>query len=118
MQQAVEYARARKGPALVHAHVIRPYSHSLSDDERFYKTDAIRDEEALRDPISRTAELILEREWATQDELDRLEQEVRAEVNAAYGRGAGLATAGPLHRNALSLLAGRGPHGGQLRHGR
>ena len=83
MREAVGYARARKGPALVHAHVIRPYSHSLSDDERFYKTDVIREEEALRDPITRTAELLLEREWATQDELDRIEQEVRDEVNTA-----------------------------------
>ena len=39
---AVAYARARKGPAFVHAHCVRPYSHSLSDDERFYKTEAER----------------------------------------------------------------------------
>jgi len=37
MSKAVEYARARKGPALVHAQVIRPYSHSLSDDEVMYR---------------------------------------------------------------------------------
>ena len=37
MQRAADYCRARKGPALVHAHVTRPYSHSLSDDEKLYK---------------------------------------------------------------------------------
>ena len=55
MRRAVEHARARRGPALVHAHVIRPYSHSLSDDERFYKTAEMRESEGKRDPIVRTA---------------------------------------------------------------
>ena len=55
MSAAVEYARARKGPALVHAKVIRPYSHSLSDDEKLYKTAEERAAEATRDPIARLA---------------------------------------------------------------
>src|SRR5512137_1084243 len=53
MQEAVAYARARRGPALVHASVIRPYSHSLSDDERLYKTPAEREEEGRRDPLKK-----------------------------------------------------------------
>jgi 2-oxoisovalerate dehydrogenase E1 component len=83
MGRAVEYARTRQGPALVHAKVIRPYSHSLSDDERFYKTDAMREEEARRDPITRTAERLLEEGIATREELDRIEAEVIAEVQRA-----------------------------------
>src|SRR6266853_1331250 len=51
MSEAVAYARARKGPALVHATVTRPYSHSLSDDERLYKTKAERAAEEARDPV-------------------------------------------------------------------
>src|SRR5918995_727031 len=51
MQDATAYARARKGPAFVHAHVIRPYSHSLSDDEILYKPPEERAEEAKRDPL-------------------------------------------------------------------
>ena len=51
MRQAIEWVRGGHGPAMVHAHVIRPYSHSLSDDERLYKTPAEREAEAARDPI-------------------------------------------------------------------
>ena len=58
MSAAVDYARARKGPALVHAKVIRPYSHSLSDDEKLYKTADERAAEATRDPITRLATLL------------------------------------------------------------
>src|SRR6188474_3544295 len=52
MSKAVDYARARKGPALVHAHVIRPYSHSLSDDEVHYRTAEERSEDDRKDPLT------------------------------------------------------------------
>ncbi|GIU72991.1 MAG: tungsten formylmethanofuran dehydrogenase subunit E [Bryobacteraceae bacterium] len=51
MTEAAAWVRGGAGPALVHAHCIRPYSHSLSDDERLYKTEAERAAEAARDPI-------------------------------------------------------------------
>ena len=69
MQRAVAYARARKGPALVHAHVIRPYSHSLSDDERLYKTPTEREAERKRDPIGRLSEFLRVNSLATEAEL-------------------------------------------------
>jgi 2-oxoisovalerate dehydrogenase E1 component len=83
MERAVAYARERRGPVLVHAHVIRPYSHSLSDDEKFYKTESMRAEEAKRDPLVRTAQLLIDGGHATQEELERLEAEVAEEVQQA-----------------------------------
>src|SRR4051812_11631933 len=83
MTAAVEYARARKGPALVHAKVVRPYSHSLSDDERLYKTPDERAMEAKRDPIVRLAQFIKAEGLATEADLQSLLHEVDAEVNAA-----------------------------------
>jgi 2-oxoisovalerate dehydrogenase E1 component len=50
-QEAVNYVRERRGPALIHAHVTRPYSHSLSDDEKLYKVPEER--EAACDPLSK-----------------------------------------------------------------
>ncbi len=86
MSAAVAYARARKGPALVHARVTRPYSHSLSDDERLYKTSDERAEEATRDPIPRLAALLIDLGYATEAEMATLAQEVQAEVNDAADR--------------------------------
>ncbi|HEX6463947.1 MAG TPA: thiamine pyrophosphate-dependent enzyme, partial [Vicinamibacterales bacterium] len=83
MNAAVDYARGRKGPALVHAHVIRPYSHSQSDDERLYKPPAERAAEAKRDPIARLTEFLLAEELATGDELKTIVREVEDEVNRA-----------------------------------
>ncbi|BCS35681.1 tungsten formylmethanofuran dehydrogenase subunit E [Luteitalea sp. TBR-22] len=83
MEEAVAYARSGEGPAFVHAKVIRPYSHSLSDDERLYKTAAERAREATRDPITCAAEHLLAEALATREDLDALHAEVDREVNAA-----------------------------------
>ena len=80
MQDAVGYVRARRGPALVHAQTIRPYSHSLSDDERSYKTRAERELEARRDPLVRLREFCLSDGTVTDAELKTLDAEVDAEI--------------------------------------
>ncbi|MFL6211045.1 MAG: thiamine pyrophosphate-dependent enzyme [Pyrinomonadaceae bacterium] len=83
MQRAVDYCRARRGPALVHAKVIRPYSHSLSDDERLYRPDEERTSDAARDPVKRFGALLVDEGIVTQAELQQIKDEVDAEVNAA-----------------------------------
>jgi 2-oxoisovalerate dehydrogenase E1 component len=86
MQEAIAYARARKGPALVHAHVTRPYSHSLSDDERLYKTPDERTAEAQRDPIPRMAAFLRAEGLATESDLEILAHDVDREVSDAAER--------------------------------
>ena len=83
MRAATAYVRARKGPALVHARVTRPYSHSLSDDEKLYKTPAEREAEARRDPIARLSAFIRENELATAAELAAMTAEIEREINEA-----------------------------------
>jgi 2-oxoisovalerate dehydrogenase E1 component len=83
---AVAYARARKGPALLHARVVRPYSHSLSDDERLYKTPDERAAEARRDPIVRMAAFLTSEGLATESELEATARDVEREVNEAAER--------------------------------
>ena len=83
MQRAVQYARERRGPALVHARVIRPYSHSLSDDEVLYRPQEERDADAARDPIARFPEWLVAEGHATAAEITRIQEEVDAEALAA-----------------------------------
>jgi 2-oxoisovalerate dehydrogenase E1 component len=83
LQRAVEYCRARKGPALVHAHVIRPYSHSLSDDEVLYRPPAEREADAQRDPLNRFPKYLLEQGMATEAELEAIRSQVEDELTIA-----------------------------------
>jgi 2-oxoisovalerate dehydrogenase E1 component len=86
MKEAVAYARERKGPSFVHAKVTRPYSHSLSDDERLYKTPEERSEEAKRDPLPSFA-AFLKREGLVADaDLEAIAADVDREIAQATER--------------------------------
>jgi 2-oxoisovalerate dehydrogenase E1 component len=80
LQRAAKYCRARKGPALVRAQVTRPYSHSLSDDEKLYKTNTLRDDEAQRDPIPKFGLFLVREGIVDEKELYEIEAEVDREV--------------------------------------
>src|SRR5688572_22158039 len=81
--EAVAHVRGRNGPAFVHATVIRPYSHSLSDDEKLYKAPAEREAEARRDPLVRMRHFLKHEGLATDDDFADLLASVEREVNAA-----------------------------------
>jgi 2-oxoisovalerate dehydrogenase E1 component len=83
LSRVVDHVRARKGPALVHAKVIRPYSHSLSDDEILYRPPAERSEDAGRDPVTRFPEYLQAQGIATEAELAQIKQQVEDEVEVA-----------------------------------
>jgi len=83
MKKAIDHARARKGPAFVHAKVIRPYSHSLSDDEVMYRPEAERSAEALRDPLTTFPAWLVEEGYATAADIQKIQESVEAEVLAA-----------------------------------
>ena len=86
MQHAVAYARERSGPALVRASITRPYSHSMSDDERMYKSAAEREDEAARDPVRLCAELLRAELLATDEQLAALAADVDREIDDAVDR--------------------------------
>jgi 2-oxoisovalerate dehydrogenase E1 component len=83
LHEAAEWCRSRKGPALVHAHVIRPYSHSLSDDERLYRPPSEREAEAERDPIAAFPKWLVAEGVADPRTLQRIAHEVEEEIQEA-----------------------------------
>jgi 2-oxoisovalerate dehydrogenase E1 component len=80
MRQAVEHCRAGRGPALVRASVIRPYSHSLSDDERLYKPRVERERESARDPLKTFPEYLVQEGVLTQRAIDDIVRSTDEEV--------------------------------------
>jgi 2-oxoisovalerate dehydrogenase E1 component len=76
MTTAAAWCREGHGPALVHAHCTRPYSHSFSEDERDYKTKRERDEEAARDPLVTFGAFLTENGIIEKDALARLKKEI------------------------------------------
>ncbi len=91
MTRAVTHIRAGKGPGFVHGHVVRPYSHSLSDDERLYRPDRERQDEAKRDPITRLQMFLLREGILDEEAINKLEKEVEQEVQEASDRAAAAA---------------------------
>ncbi|MFL6242175.1 MAG: thiamine pyrophosphate-dependent enzyme, partial [Acidimicrobiia bacterium] len=75
--EAIQRVRAGQGPGLIHATVTRPYSHSLSDDQKKYRAAEELEDEAEHDPIQ-----LLEQELVRLGVLTPADaQEVRAEAN-------------------------------------
>jgi 2-oxoisovalerate dehydrogenase E1 component len=85
-QAAVAYCRSGLGPAFVHGHCMRAYSHSLSDDDRLYRTQAEREADALRDPLVKMRARLLRESILTEAELTALEHSVEQEISAAADR--------------------------------
>ncbi len=84
--RAVRHSRAGHGPSFVHAHVIRPYSHSLSDDERLYRPDVERQRDAQRDPITRMQMFLIREGILDEKSINRLEKQVDDDLQAAVDR--------------------------------
>jgi 2-oxoisovalerate dehydrogenase E1 component len=102
MRRAVDYCRQRQGPALVHAKVIRPYSHSLSDDEKLYRPDEERSSDAERDPVKRFGALLIDEGVIDQHGLQQIKDAVDREVNEATD--IALASPQPARETALNFI--------------
>src|SRR5437764_1915734 len=102
LSRAVAYIRQGKGPAFVHGKVIRPYSHSQSDDERSYRPEAERQKDAQRDPITRMQMFLIRENILNEKQINALEKEVDAELGEATERA--LAAALPVKGSWVNFI--------------
>jgi len=85
-QRAAAHCRAGLGPAFVHGHCIRSYSHSLSDDDKLYRSTAEREADAMRDPIHKMQMRLLRENILTTEQVNALEKELEREAAEAADR--------------------------------
>jgi 2-oxoisovalerate dehydrogenase E1 component len=83
---AAAHCRAGHGPAFVHGHCVRPYSHSLSDDDKLYRSAAEREADAMRDPLAKMQMRLLREGILSADEINTLEQQLDHEAAEAAER--------------------------------
>jgi len=102
MRRAVDNCRKNRGPSFVHAKVIRPYSHSLSDDEKLYRAEAERVADAEHDPVKRFGALIVQDGIASADELQKIKDEIDREINEAADKA--LASPQPAKETAMDFI--------------
>jgi len=93
--RTVAYCRAGEGPGFIHAHVIRPYSHSLSDDERLYRPNAERERDAARDPITRMQMFLIREGILDENGINKLEKQVEDGLQIAVDQALGAAPPTP-----------------------
>jgi 2-oxoisovalerate dehydrogenase E1 component len=83
LQAAVAHCRAGRGPAFVHGHCVRQYSHSFSDDDKNYRSATERETDALRDPIAQLRIKLIDEGILTGAQLDELERSLDREAAEA-----------------------------------
>ena len=80
---AIAHVRAGAGPCLVHALVTRPYSHSLSDDQKKYRVPEELDDEREHDPITVLEQQLLDAGVLTAAAAEQMRAEAKETVRAA-----------------------------------
>ncbi len=79
----ISHVRAGVGPALIHAMVTRPYSHSGADTQAKYRSPDELAEEQARDPITRMKAELIARGALTEEDAEQVRAEATAHVAEA-----------------------------------
>jgi pyruvate dehydrogenase E1 component alpha subunit len=81
--KAVAWCRAGKGPYILEMLTYRYRGHSMSDPAKYRTREEVDKVRTTHDPIDMAKHRIIEKKWASEDQLKKIESEVRERINAA-----------------------------------
>ena len=81
IQEAIEYIKSGKGPALIEAEVVRLESHSSSDDQRKYRDKKELEEDLKKCPIEKFVKVLIAKDFISQKEYDELKISINEEIS-------------------------------------
>jgi pyruvate dehydrogenase E1 component alpha subunit len=82
-EAALAWCRAGKGPMILEMMTYRYRGHSMSDPAKYRTKEEVDKVRSEHDPIEQVRKRLLDKKWATEDDLKKIDQSVRATVNEA-----------------------------------
>lgn len=79
MEKAADHARSGKGPYLLEMNTYRYKGHSMSDPAKYRSKEEVEEYKA-KDPIEQVLKVILDKKFASQQEIDAITEEVKRVV--------------------------------------
>jgi pyruvate dehydrogenase E1 component alpha subunit len=81
--QALAWCRAGKGPIILEMLTYRYRGHSMSDPAKYRTKEEVDKVRTEHDPIEQVRKRLLDKKWASEDELKKIDAAVRTIVNEA-----------------------------------
>jgi pyruvate dehydrogenase E1 component alpha subunit len=82
-ERAVKLCREGKGPFILEMQTYRYRGHSMSDPAKYRSRDEVQKVRTEQDPIEQVRARLLQKKWASEDDLKKVDAEVRDVVNEA-----------------------------------
>jgi pyruvate dehydrogenase E1 component alpha subunit len=82
-EKAVKWCREGNGPIILEMLTYRYRGHSMSDPAKYRTREEVEKVRTEHDPIEQVRARLLSNKWASEDELKKIDAEVRATVNEA-----------------------------------
>src|SRR5271154_6604120 len=82
-EDALAWCRAGKGPVILEMMTYRYRGHSMSDPAKYRTKEEVDKVRTEHDPIEQVRKRLLDKKWATEDELKKVDVSVRATINEA-----------------------------------